>query len=151
MLTFSLSQKKFAQAFKMEEVRYYFGIIGIAILIITCNIYHIFGSAAKAFQQAAFQVGSIITTTGYATTDFNTWPEISRTILVLLMFIGASSGSTGGGIKTSTFFVLIRGIFSAATNQSEKAFHYSIPKDAFKKLLLFLFWRQVSSSHPPTF
>ena len=130
---FFIITKKFAQAFKMEEVRYYFGIIGIAILIITCNIYHIFGNAAKAFQQAAFQVGSIITTTGYATTDFNTWPEISRTILVLLMFIGASSGSTGGGIKTSTFFVLIRGIFSAATNQSEKAFHYSIPKDAFKK------------------
>ena len=130
---FFIITKKFAQAFKMEEVRYYFGIIGIAILIIACNIYHIFGSAANAFQQAAFQVGSIITTTGYATTDFNTWPEISRTILVLLMFIGASSGSTGGGIKTSTFFVLIRGIFSAATNQSEKAFHYSIPKDAFKK------------------
>ena len=53
--------------------------------------------------------------------------------MVVLMFIGASSGSTGGGIKTSTFFVLIRGIFSAATNQSEKAFHYSIPKDVFKK------------------
>ena len=53
--------------------------------------------------------------------------------MIVLMFIGASSGSTGGGIKTSTFFVLIRGIFSAATNQSEKAFHYSIPKDAFKK------------------
>ena len=106
MLTFSLSQKKFAQAFKMEEVRYYFGIIGIAILIITCNIYHIFGSAAKAFQQAAFQVGSIITTTGYATTDFNTWPEISRTILVLLMFIGACAGSTGGGIKVSRILIL---------------------------------------------
>ena len=59
MLTFSLSPKKFAQAFKMEEVRYYFGIIGIVILIITCNIYHIFGSAAKAFQQAAFQVGPL--------------------------------------------------------------------------------------------
>ena len=91
---FFIITKKFAQAFKMEEVRYYFGIIGIAILIIACNIYHIFGSAAKAFQQAAFQVGSIITTTGYATTDFNTWPEISRTILVLLMFIGACAGST---------------------------------------------------------
>ena len=89
-------------------MRYYFGIIGIAILIITCNIYHIFGSAAKAFQQAAFQVGSIITTTGYATTDFNTWPEISRTILVLLMFIGACAGSTGGGIKVSRFVILIK-------------------------------------------
>ena len=108
---FFIITKKFAQDFKMEEVRYYFGIIGIAILIITCNIYHIFGSAAKAFQQAAFQVGSIITTTGYATTDFNTWPEISRTILVLLMFIGACAGSTGGGIKVSRFIIGIKTIF----------------------------------------
>lgn len=53
--------------------------------------------------------------------------------MIVLMFIGASSGSTGGGIKTNTFFVLIRGILSAATNQSEKAFHYAVPKDAFKK------------------
>jgi len=107
---FFIITKKFAQAFKMEEVRYYFGIIGIAILIITCNIYHIFGSAAKAFQQAAFQVGSIITTTGYATTDFNTWPEISRTILVLLMFIGACAGSTGGGFKISRLLILCKAI-----------------------------------------
>lgn len=105
---FFIITKKFAQAFKMEEVRYYFGIIGIAILIITCNIYHIFGNAAKAFQQAAFQVGSIITTTGYATTDFNTWPEISRTILLLLMFIGACAGSTGGGIKVSRILILCK-------------------------------------------
>ena len=105
---FFIITKKFAQAFKMEEIRYYFGIIGVATLIITCNIYHIFGSAARAFQQAAFQVGSIITTTGYATTDFNMWPEISRTILVMLMFIGACAGSTGGGIKVSRFLIMLK-------------------------------------------
>ena len=105
---FFIITKKFAQAFKMEEVRYYFGIIGVATLIITCNIYHIFGSATRAFQQAAFQVGSIITTTGYATTDFNMWPEISRTILVILMFIGACAGSTGGGMKVSRYIIYFK-------------------------------------------
>ena len=53
--------------------------------------------------------------------------------MVILMFIGASPGSTGGGIKTSTFFVLLQGIKSAATNKSEKAFHYAVPKNAFRK------------------
>ena len=123
---FFIITKKFAQAFKMEEVRYYFGIIGIAILIITCNIYHIFGSAAKAFQQAAFQVGSIITTTGYATTDFNAWPEISRTILVLLMFIGACAGSTGGGIKVSRILILCKTV--------RKELHIFLHPNAVKKI-----------------
>ena len=123
---FFILTKKFAQAFKMEEVRYYFGIIGIAILIITCNIYHIFGSAAKAFQQAAFQVGSIITTTGYATTDFNGWPEISRTILFLLMFIGACAGSTGGGIKVSRILILCKTV--------RKELHIFLHPNAVKKI-----------------
>ena len=123
---FFIITKKFAQAFKMEEVRYYFGIIGIAILIITCNIYHIFGSAAKAFQQAAFQGVSMITTTGYATTDFNTWPEISRTILVLLMFIGACAGSTGGGIKVSRILILCKTV--------RKELHIFLHPNAVKKI-----------------
>ena len=105
---FFIITKKFAQAFKMEEVRYYFGIIGIAILIIACNIYHIFGSAAKAFQQAAFQVGSIITTTGYATTDFAKWPMFSKSILMMLTVVGACASSTGGGIKVSRLLVGIK-------------------------------------------
>ena len=62
----------------------------------------------KAIQQAAFQVASIITTTGFATVDFNLWPEVSRTILVLLMFVGACAGSTGGGIKVSRFIILLK-------------------------------------------
>ena len=123
---FFILTKKFAQAFKMEEVRYYFGIIGVAVLIITCNIYHMFGSAAKAFQQAAFQVGSIITTTGYATTDFNLWPEISRTILVLLMFIGACAGSTGGGIKVSRILILCKTV--------RKELHLFLHPNAVKKI-----------------
>ena len=123
---FFIITKKFAQAFKMEEVRYYFGIIGVATLIITCNIYHIFGSATKAFQQAAFQVGSIITTTGYATTDFNMWPEISRTILVILMFIGACAGSTGGGFKVSRILILCKTV--------RKELHIFLHPNAVKKI-----------------
>ena len=63
------------------------------------------------FRHAAFQVGSIITSTGFATADFNLWPETSRTILVLLMFIGACAGSTGGGIKVSRIVIMIKTVF----------------------------------------
>ena len=93
--------RKVMQAAKNEEVRYYLGIIGLAIVAIAVNTRDMFTSFGRAFQQAAFQVGSIITTTGYATTDFNVWPVFSKTILVILMFVGACAGSTGGGIKVS--------------------------------------------------
>ena len=65
-------------------------------------------SVTFTFSQAAFQVGSIITTTGYATTDFNVWPVFSKTILVILMFVGACAGSTGGGIKVSRLLILCK-------------------------------------------
>ena len=67
-----------------------------------------FGSPLQALKHAAFQVGSIITTTGYSTTDFDMWPQLSRTILVVLMFIGACAGSTGGGMKVSRVLVLVK-------------------------------------------
>lgn len=105
---FLILAKKWKQAFKIEEVRWYLLTIAAAILIITWNIRGIFGSLGIAFQQAAFQVGSIITTTGFATTDFNLWPEVSRTVLVMLMFVGACAGSTGGGIKVSRFIILLK-------------------------------------------
>lgn len=102
--------RKFTQAFRMEEVRCYFGIIFASIAVITLNIAHLYSGVGEALRHTAFQVGSIITTTGYATTDFNLWPQASRTILVLLMFIGACAGSTGGGIKVSRFIILIKTI-----------------------------------------
>lgn len=123
---FFILTKKFTQAFKMEEVRYYFGIIAVAILIITCNICHMYKNVGEAFQQAAFQVGSLITSTGYATTDFNLWPEISRTILVLLMFVGACAGSTGGGIKVSRILILCKTV--------RKELHIFLHPNAVKKI-----------------
>ena len=94
------------KALTMEEVRAYFGIILTSIVIITINT--MCSSVWDAITKSAFQVGSIITTTGFSTIDFNLWPQTSKTILVLLMFVGACAGSTGGGIKVSRFVILIK-------------------------------------------
>jgi len=95
---------------KNEELRVYLGIIAGAIAIITLNISGQFPSPLKAFRYAAFQVASIITTTGYATADYNGWPMLSQCILILLMIIGACASSTGGGIKVSRFMIVIKSI-----------------------------------------
>lgn len=105
---FLLICKKVRQAFALEEVRWYLAIIFIAIAVITPNIRTLYPSFGEALRHASFQVGSIITTTGFATTDFNQWNQLSRSILVLLMFIGACAGSTGGGIKVSRIIIAIR-------------------------------------------
>ena len=101
---------KFKNAFSMEEVRYYLLIIGAAIGIIFFNILDTAANAFDALTHSAFQVASIITTTGFSTIDFNLWPEICRLVLVLLMFIGACAGSTGGGIKVSRVVIMIKNI-----------------------------------------
>ncbi|MDD3251518.1 MAG: TrkH family potassium uptake protein [Lachnospiraceae bacterium] len=95
-------------AFKLEEVRWYFGIIVVCVLVIAWNIHDVLGNAFLALHEAAFQVGSIITTTGFATANFDLWPQLSRTILVIIMFIGACAGSTGGGIKVSRIIILLK-------------------------------------------
>lgn len=108
--------RKFKNAFKMEEVRFYFLIIFASTGIIFFNILRMSPNASTALRDAAFQVASIITTTGFSTVDFNMWPELSRTILILLMFIGACAGSTGGGIKVSRFIIAIRTAFREITS-----------------------------------
>ena len=90
---------------KNEELRAYLLIIAGAITVITINISSQYQSVLQAFRYAAFQVASIITTTGYATADFNMWPMFSQCILLTLMFIGACASSTGGGIKVSRFLI----------------------------------------------
>ena len=99
---------KIRKALGMEEVRWYFLIILAATVFISFNILPMFGSFFEALTHAAFQVGTIITTTGFATVDFNFWPSTSKMILVLLMFVGACAGSTGGGIKVSRIVILIK-------------------------------------------
>lgn len=99
--------KKIKVAMKSEELRWYFIIVISAILLISLNIGG-FKNFFSSIHHAAFQVSSIITTTGYATFDFNTWPTFSKTILLGLMFIGACAGSTGGGIKVSRIVILFK-------------------------------------------
>lgn len=105
-----LLTRKLFPALKMSEVRTYFLIILVSIFLITLDILPMFDGWFEAAHHAAFQVGSIITTTGYATTDFNLWPGFSKTILVTLMFIGACAGSTGGGIKVSRIILFCKGV-----------------------------------------
>lgn len=107
---FLLLHGKFVEALKSEELRCYFIIIAISTALITLNILTLFGDFWEALRHAFFQVSSIITTTGYSSVDFAQWPALSQTILVLLMFIGACAGSTGGGIKISRLLILIKSI-----------------------------------------
>ena len=102
---FLLLLRKFNRVIS-EEVRGYFVVILAAVGLITANIYSIYNSFGEALRQAAFQVGSIITTTGFSSCDFDLWPTLSKEILVVLMFIGACAGSTGGGIKVSRLLIL---------------------------------------------
>ena len=107
---FLFYMKKPKEALRCEEARWYLGIIATSILVITFFVRDFFDSLFLAFHHVAFQVASIITTTGFATVDFNLWPTIPKTILVLLMFIGACAGSTGGGIKVSRVVLLFRSL-----------------------------------------
>ena len=109
-LYFFLLLKEFKSVFKNEELRAYLGIIAGATVVITCNIAGGYHSLLKAFRYAAFQVASVITTTGFVTADFNKWPELSKCVLLLVMVIGASAGSTGGGIKVSRLLILVKSI-----------------------------------------
>lgn len=118
--------KKFKSAFQIEEIRYYFGIIIAAVLLIAINSRHMFSGFGQAIQQSAFQVGSIITTTGYSSTDFNQWPALSKTILVILMFVGACAESTGGGIKVSRIVLLLKA--------AKKEFQLYLHPNAVKKI-----------------
>ena len=102
--------RRFKMLFKMEEVKSYFAIILSATILISINCRHLFADIFETVKHSAFQVASIITTTGYSTTDFNIWPAFSKTILVLLMFIGACAGSTGGGMKVSRIIILFKSI-----------------------------------------
>ena len=101
---------------KVSEVMTYFSIIGVAIALITVTISHLYPSRLLALKDAAFQVASIITTTGYSTTDFELWPHFSKWVLVLLMFCGACAGSTGGGIKVSRIQVAVKTVIKELDN-----------------------------------
>ena len=100
--------KRLKEAFKSEELKIYFGIVLIATILIFVNIIGTYASIFGAFVDSFFQVASIVTSTGFATCDFDLWPEFSKTILIILMFIGACAGSTGGGLKVSRVVIMFK-------------------------------------------
>ena len=117
MLLFSLNFSCYYLAFKGRfkdafnlEIRAFIGVVVIAVTVLTLNVYDMFDSIGEALRNVAFTVASIISTTGFATTDFALWTELAQVILIVLMFVGACAGSTGGGIKMSRFIILFKGM-----------------------------------------
>lgn len=102
-------EKKIKDVFN-SEVRVFLTIIICSVTLITINVRGMFDTLSDAVHHVAFTVASIISSTGFSTVDFNAWPEFSRTVIVLLMFIGACAGSTGGGIKVSRIMILFKGM-----------------------------------------
>lgn len=111
--------RDFYNVWKNRELRVYLGIVTISVLVIALNIAHQIGSFASGLKHGFFQVASIITTTGFASYNFDEWPQLSRCILVMLMFIGACASSTGGGIKVSRIIILLK----SAKNTLQKMMH----------------------------
>ncbi len=107
-LYYLLLVKQFKQAFKSEELRWYIGIVAASVLLIAISLATTKYSVGDSFRYAFFQVASIITTTGFSSANFGTWPMFAKMILVILMVIGACAGSTGGGIKVSRLAILVK-------------------------------------------
>ena len=107
-LYYLLLIRRFRAAAQSSECWYYLGIVGVSIALITANILPMYENFQEALRLSAFQVASIVTTTGYATADFNLWPQFSKAILLLLMIVGACAGSTGGGLKVSRAVMLFK-------------------------------------------
>ena len=145
-LYFFLLDRKFAKFVKDSELRFYFGVAIVAIIIITFNIFDMYDGMPNALRYASFQVSSIVSTTGFWTADFNLWPTLSQIILVLLMIVGGCGASTSGGMKQIRVLILIK----AAKNELIKIFHpgsvkavsvngRSISNDAVSKIAIFFF------------
>ena len=98
------------------ELRTFIAVVGTVMLVVTLNTRGLFDSLGEAVRHVAFTVASLISTTGFATENFDAWPELSRALLVLIMFIGACAGSTGGGLKISRLMILFRGAFNEIGN-----------------------------------
>ena len=107
---FLVISKKIKDAFRLEEVRWYLMIYVAAVLLIAADITQDVGSLAVNLRDSAFQVSTIMTTTGFATVDYCTWPAFAQALLVLLMYIGGCAGSTSGGMKLSRIIIYVKSI-----------------------------------------
>ncbi len=124
-----LLAKKFLKVKDNDELKLYIGAVIVATFIIALNILPVYGGFSKAVRYAFFQVSSVITTTGYATTDFCKWPILSQFILVLLMFTGCCAGSTGGGLKLIRVLVLSKGALKEISRTIRPRTVYTIKND----------------------
>ncbi|MBE7091339.1 MAG: TrkH family potassium uptake protein [Clostridiales bacterium] len=108
---------KIKHVLKSEELRTYFGLVFVAVLVVFLSVYNNLSampqisSGEEAFRHSLFQVASLISTTGFSTTDFNVWPSVAQTVLILLMFTGAMAGSTAGGMKLSRIVIAFKGMY----------------------------------------
>lgn len=109
-LYYLIIMKQFKRAFKSEELWAYIGIVVVSTGIIAVDILPLVSSLGEALRQSGFQVASIITTAGFSTADFSTWPTLSQFIIVMLMFCGACTGSTGGGLKVGRIIILVKSV-----------------------------------------
>ena len=100
----------FKAVFKDEELRFYIGLFVLAAAVIVLDIRHMYGTLGESIRHATFQVSTIMTTTGFATTDFDTWPMLSKSIILLLMIVGACAGSTGGGLKCARLLLVFKSL-----------------------------------------
>lgn len=107
-LYYLLLIRRFRSVFRSTELWAYLGIVAVAVVLVVINIFPLYENVEQAIRLSAFQVSSIITTTGYATADFNIWPGLSKAILLVLMFIGGCAGSTAGGLKVSRVVILFK-------------------------------------------
>ena len=103
-----LLMRQIRNVFRDEELRLYLGLVAAAILLITWDLRGLYATVGETVRQAAFQVSSIISTTGFATTDFDLWPSFSKAILMILMITGACAGSTAGGLKLARALLLFK-------------------------------------------
>ena len=101
---------QFKNILKDEELRLYIGLAALTVALIVLNIRSMYSSLGETIRHAAFQVSSIMTTTGFATTDFDLWPSFSKGLLLMLMVVGACAGSTGGGLKCARVLLLFKSL-----------------------------------------
>ena len=111
-LFFLVITGKALAALLSEELHWFIGIVAVASVIVSTNIYNVYGNISDAIREGFFQVATVISTTGFATTDYNVWPYLAKSVLLVLMFIGACAGSTGGGIKVSRLIISLKGTWA---------------------------------------
>ena len=109
--------RRFRSVWKDEELRLYLGVVAVTIALIAWNVHDLYPTVEETVRHAAFQVSSIITTTGFSTVNFDVWPSFSKALLLFLMVIGACAGSTGGGIKCGRVVLLFKGLYRSLRRQ----------------------------------